>query len=82
MNHARILAQEQPLANAQAIFWGRLVAGVLDAVDGVIAYGTQGLNPSASACVHFDITYTYTRPVIDPVFVHSLDCSGDFACAK
>src|SRR5258708_10596529 len=29
----------------QAIFWGGLVAGVLDAVDGVIAFGTQGLNP-------------------------------------
>jgi hypothetical protein len=29
----------------QAIFWGGLVAGTLDAVDGVIAYGTQGLNP-------------------------------------
>jgi hypothetical protein len=29
----------------QAIFWGGLVAGTLEAVDGVIAYGTQGLNP-------------------------------------
>jgi len=29
----------------QAIFWGGLVAGILDAVDGVIAFGTQGLNP-------------------------------------
>jgi uncharacterized membrane protein YagU involved in acid resistance len=29
----------------QAIFWGGLVAGTLDAVDSVIAYGTQGLNP-------------------------------------
>lgn len=29
----------------QAIFLGGLIAGTLDAVDGVIAYGTQGLNP-------------------------------------
>jgi len=28
-----------------AILWGGLVAGILDAVDGVIAFGTQGLNP-------------------------------------
>lgn len=28
-----------------AIVWGGLVAGVLDAVDGVIAFATQGLNP-------------------------------------
>jgi uncharacterized membrane protein YagU involved in acid resistance len=45
VNNAKVLAQKQPLTNAQAIFWGGLVAGVLDAVDGVIAYGTQGLNP-------------------------------------
>jgi len=29
----------------QAILWGGLIAGVLDATDGVIAYGIQGLNP-------------------------------------
>lgn len=29
----------------QAVVWGGLVAGTLDAVDGVIAFGTQGLNP-------------------------------------
>jgi hypothetical protein len=29
----------------QPIFWSGLVDGTLDAVDGVIAYGTQGLNP-------------------------------------
>lgn len=28
-----------------AILWGGLVAGTLDAIDGVIAFGTQGLNP-------------------------------------
>ncbi len=45
MNNATVLAQKQALTNVQAIFWGGLVAGILDAVDGVIAYGTQGLNP-------------------------------------
>ncbi|HYL16580.1 MAG TPA: hypothetical protein VEV41_26330 [Terriglobales bacterium] len=45
MNNATVLAQKQALTNAQAIFWGGLVAGILDAVDGVIAFGTQGLNP-------------------------------------
>lgn len=29
----------------RAILWGGLAAGALDAVDGVIAFGTQGLNP-------------------------------------
>ena len=33
------------LSIGKAIFWGGFIAGVLDAVDGVIAYGTQGLNP-------------------------------------
>ena len=28
-----------------AILWGGLVAGILDAIDGAIAFGTQGLNP-------------------------------------
>ena len=45
MNSATALAAKQPLANRQAIFWGGLIAGTLDAIDGVIAYGTQGLNP-------------------------------------
>jgi len=45
VNNATVLAPKQPLTNVQAIFWGGLVAGILDAVDGVIAYGTQGLNP-------------------------------------
>jgi uncharacterized membrane protein YagU involved in acid resistance len=45
VNSAKVLVQKQPLTNAQAIFWGGLVAGILDAVDGVIAFGTQGLNP-------------------------------------
>ena len=45
MNNATVLAPKQVLTNGQAIFWGGLVAGILDAVDGVIAFGTQGLNP-------------------------------------
>ena len=45
MNNATILAPKQVPASLQAIFWRGLVAGVLDAVDGVIAFGTQGLNP-------------------------------------
>jgi len=45
VNNATVLSQKQALTNAQAIFWGGLVAGILDAVDGVVAYGTQGLNP-------------------------------------
>lgn len=45
MNSATVLCPKQPFTSVQAIFWGGLVAGVLDAVDGVIAFGTQGLNP-------------------------------------
>ena len=45
MNSTTVLAPKQSLTNRQAIFWGGLVAGLLDAIDGVIAYGTQGLNP-------------------------------------
>jgi hypothetical protein len=33
------------LTLSKAILWGGLVAGVLDAVDGVVAFGTKGLNP-------------------------------------
>lgn len=29
----------------RAILWGGLVAGVLDAVDGVVAFGLKGVNP-------------------------------------
>ena len=45
MNSATVFPPKQALTNVQAIFWGGLIAGVLDAIDGVIAYGTQGLNP-------------------------------------
>jgi uncharacterized membrane protein YagU involved in acid resistance len=33
------------LTVSQAILWGGIVAGVLDATDGVIAYGILGMNP-------------------------------------
>ena len=45
MNSATILFRKPALTSVQAIFWGGLVAGILDAVDGVIAFSTQGLNP-------------------------------------
>jgi hypothetical protein len=45
MNGATVLAPKQALTNVEAIYWGGLIAGVLDAIDGVIAYGMQGLNP-------------------------------------
>ena len=45
MNSATVLSQKPAFTYVQAIFWGGLVAGILDAVDGVIAFGTQGLNP-------------------------------------
>ena len=35
MNSATVLAPKQALTNVQAIFWGGLIAGVLDAFDGV-----------------------------------------------
>src|SRR5215831_1090116 len=44
MNNATALASKQALTKAQAILWGGLVAGTLDAVDSVIAFGTQGLS--------------------------------------
>ena len=45
MNNATVLSPKQALTKVQAIFWGGLAAGILDAVDGVIAFATQGLNP-------------------------------------
>ena len=45
MNSATALSPKQSLTDTQAIFWGGLIAGILDALDGVIAYGTQGSNP-------------------------------------
>jgi hypothetical protein len=45
MNAATSFVAKTSFTNLQAIFWGGLIAGTLDAADGVIAYGTQGLNP-------------------------------------
>ena len=45
MKSTTAVSSKQSLTTAKAIFWGGLIAGILDAVDGVIAYGTQGLNP-------------------------------------
>ncbi len=45
MNSATVLVPRHALTSVQAIFCGGLIAGVLDAIDGMIAYGTQGLNP-------------------------------------
>jgi uncharacterized membrane protein YagU involved in acid resistance len=40
------LASAKPaLTVSKAILWGGLVAGALDATDGVVAFGLQGLNP-------------------------------------
>jgi uncharacterized membrane protein YagU involved in acid resistance len=33
------------LTKSRAILWGGLIAGILDAIDGVIAFGFTGLNP-------------------------------------
>jgi uncharacterized membrane protein YagU involved in acid resistance len=45
-----VIATAMPLSTStmtitRAILWGGLVAGVLDAVDGVVAFGFKGLNP-------------------------------------
>jgi uncharacterized membrane protein YagU involved in acid resistance len=46
MKSTESLSPKQSLTTLQAILWGGLIAGTLDAVDGVIAaFGTQGLNP-------------------------------------
>jgi hypothetical protein len=45
MRSTEILSPKQSLTTLHAILLGGLIAGTLDAVDGVIAFGTQGLNP-------------------------------------
>lgn len=45
MSSAAIFYSRQRLTVASAILWGGLVAGILDAIDGVVAFGTQGANP-------------------------------------
>jgi len=39
------MAQASRLTAGRAILWGGLIAGVLDAIDGVAAFGLKGLNP-------------------------------------
>jgi uncharacterized membrane protein YagU involved in acid resistance len=45
MSNAATLSSRQSITTSQAILWGGLIAGTFDAVDGVIAFGAQGLNP-------------------------------------
>lgn len=45
MGSAVIPYSKQRLTTFDAILWGGLVAGILDAIDGVVAFGTQGANP-------------------------------------
>jgi len=45
MNSATAVSSKQSLTTVTTIFGGGLIAAIPDAVDGVIAYGTQGLNP-------------------------------------
>jgi uncharacterized membrane protein YagU involved in acid resistance len=45
MSSTAVLFSKRSLTTGQAILWGGLIAGILDAVDGVVAFGTQGLNP-------------------------------------
>ena len=45
MSSAAIVSGRSSLTTGQAILWGGLVAGILDAIDGVVAFSTQGLNP-------------------------------------
>ena len=44
MSSAGILFKQRSFATSYAILYGGFIAGVLDAVDGVIAFGTQGLS--------------------------------------
>jgi len=45
MNHTAFTDRPALPRALPVIIWGGLVAGALDATDGVIAYGLQGLNP-------------------------------------
>jgi uncharacterized membrane protein YagU involved in acid resistance len=45
MSSTAIPYSKQRLTIAEAVLWGGLVAGILDAVDGVVAFGTQGATP-------------------------------------
>ena len=45
MNAATLAVSQKTMSLPKAILWGGLVAGVLDAIDGVVAFGLKGLNP-------------------------------------
>ena len=45
MNSAALLVSPKTMSLPKAILWGGLIAGVLDAIDGVVAFGLKGLNP-------------------------------------
>ena len=45
MNSATLVVSPKTISLPKAILWGGLIAGVLDAIDGVVAFGLKGLNP-------------------------------------
>ena len=45
MNSATLAVSPKTMSPFKAILWGGLVAGVFDAIDGVVAFGLKGLNP-------------------------------------
>lgn len=45
MNSATLVVSPRTMSPFKAILWGGLVAGVFDAIDGVVAFGLEGLNP-------------------------------------
>lgn len=45
MNSVTLVVSPRTMSPFKAILWGGLVAGVFDAIDGVVAFGLMGLNP-------------------------------------
>ena len=45
MNNATVIASKPALTNLQAVFWGGLIAGVLDATDDVFCLRHAGFEP-------------------------------------
>jgi hypothetical protein len=45
MSSAAVPIPNHTLSRPKAILWGGLAAGVLEATDGVVAYGLKGLSP-------------------------------------
>src|SRR5262249_52735992 len=45
MNSATVVVSPRTMSPFKAILCGGLVAGVFDAIDGVVAFGLKGLNP-------------------------------------